>query len=111
MQKVVEIFRLIIGNCKNHVKRDDRKMVSLEGKRVAVLVETEYIPEEIDYYLGYFGKLGAEVDLMTYLWGKDERVIVSDVDSPDKQVKQMTITKEIADANPNDYDIVLTRVR
>lgn len=45
---------------------------------------------------------------MTYLWGKEERVIVSDVDSPDKQIHQMTITKEIAAANPNDYAIVLT---
>ena len=45
---------------------------------------------------------------MTYLWGKEERIIVSDVTEPDGKVEQLTITKEIADANPNDYAIVLT---
>lgn len=80
----------------------------LKGKRVAVLVETEYIPIEIKFYCDYFSKLGAEVDLMTYLWGKEERIIVSDVTEPDGQVEQLTVTKEIADANPNDYAIVLT---
>ncbi len=80
----------------------------LKGKRVAVLVETEYIPSEIKYYISFFSELGAEVDLMTYLWGERERIIVSDVDSPDKQVEQIIVSKEIADANPNDYAIVLT---
>ena len=80
----------------------------LKGKKVAVLVETEYIPDELSYYQSYFSNLGADVDFMTYLWGEKERVIVSDVDSLGKSVESMTITKEIADANPNDYAIVLT---
>lgn len=80
----------------------------LKGKRVAVLVETEYIPSEIKFYCDFFSELGAEVDLMTYLWGKAERIIVSDVTEPDGQVEQLTVTMEIADANPNDYAIVLT---
>lgn len=80
----------------------------LKGKRVAVLVETEYIPIEIKFYCDFFSELGAEVDMMTYLWGKEERIIVSDVTEPDGQVEQLTVTKEIADANPNDYAIVLT---
>lgn len=45
---------------------------------------------------------------MTYLWGKTERTIVSDVDSEDKQAEKMVVTKEIQDANPNDYAIVIT---
>lgn len=80
----------------------------LNGKRVAVLVETEYIPSELKFYCDFFSELGAEVDLMTYLWGKEERIIVSDVTEPNGQVEQLTVTKEIADANPNDYAIVLT---
>lgn len=80
----------------------------LKGKRVAVLVEAEYIPSEIKFYCDFFSELGAEVDLMTYLWGKAERIIVSDVTEPDGQVEQLTVTMEIADANPNDYAIVLT---
>ncbi len=80
----------------------------LSGKRVAVLVETEYIPSEIKFYCNFFSELGAEVDLMTYLWGEKERIIVSDVTQPNDRTEQLTITKEIADANPNDYAIILT---
>ncbi|MCM1062096.1 MAG: DJ-1/PfpI family protein [Eubacterium sp.] len=83
-------------------------MLDLTGKKVAVLVETEYIPSEIQYYRDFFTEHGAELDFMTYLWGKTQRTIVSDVDSEEKQVEKMVVTKEIADANPNDYAIVLT---
>lgn len=80
---------------------------SLKGKKVAVLVETEYIPEEVNYYQTFFSQKGAQVDFLTQLWGKPERVLVSDVDSEDKSLQRMVVKKEIADANPNDYAIVL----
>lgn len=79
----------------------------LEGKKVAVLVETEYIPEEVNYYQEFFTKHGAQVDFLTYLWGAPERVLVSDVDSVDKPLQSMLVKNEVADANPNDYAIVL----
>lgn len=82
----------------------------LAGKRVAVLVETEFIPEEIDCYQSRFPQLGAQVDLLTYLWGKPTRQLISDIDSPDKPVKALRVlevTKDVADANPEDYDIVI----
>lgn len=31
----------------------------LKGKRVAVLVETEYIPGEVKFYCDFFSELGA----------------------------------------------------
>lgn len=80
---------------------------TLEGKKVAVLVETEYIPEEVNYYQEFFTKHGAQVDFLTYLWGASERVLVSDVDSVDKPMQSMLVKNEVADANPNDYAIVL----
>ncbi len=80
----------------------------LFGKKVAVLVETEYIPNELAYYKEFFSAQGAEVDFMTYLWGERDRVIVSDVTEEGQAVESMTIKKEIADCNPNDYAIVLT---
>lgn len=79
----------------------------LEGKKVAVLVETEYIPEEVNYYQEFFTKHGAQVDFLTYLWGASERLLVSDVDSVDKPLQSMLVKNEVADANPNDYAIVL----
>ena len=79
----------------------------LSGKRVAVLVETEYIPEEINFYQAFFTKYGAQVDFLAPLLGKPERVLVSDVDNETKALQSMLVKNEIADANPNDYVIVL----
>lgn len=81
---------------------------SLKGKKVAVLIETEYVASEIAYYKEFFKKLGAEVDFLTYMLGKKERVIVSDVTEPNVMPETMTVTKEIADADPDDYAVVLT---
>ncbi len=79
----------------------------LKGKKVAVLVETEYIPEEIAYYKTEFPRLGAEVDFLSYLWGEKDRTLVSDVDSPDKQLHTLVVDKDVKDCDPNDYHIVL----
>ncbi len=79
----------------------------LNGKKVAVLVEIEYIPEEINFYQTFFTGYGAQVDFLTQLWGAQERVLVSDVDNETKQLQKMVVKNEIADANPNDYAIVL----
>lgn len=79
----------------------------LNGKKVAVLVETEYIPEEINFYQSFFTKYGAQVDFLTQLWGKPERVLVSDIDNETKVLEKMLVKNEVADANPNDYAIVL----
>ena len=79
----------------------------LEGKKVAVLVETEYIPEEVNYYQEFFTEHGAQVDFLTNLWGASERVLVSDVDSVDKPLQSMVVKNDVADTNPNDYAIVL----
>lgn len=80
----------------------------LEGKKVAVLIETEYIAKEAAYYKDFFTSHGAKVEFMTYLLGKPERVIVSDVTEVNQEVQSMVVKKEIADCNPNDYAIVLT---
>jgi protease I len=82
----------------------------LAGKRVAVLVETEFIWIELDCYLKRFPELGAQVDLLTYLWGAKDRELVPDVDSPDRPIKDLRTLKvynDVADADPNDYDLVI----
>ena len=40
-------------------------------RQIAVLVETEYIPNEIKKYQSFFGNLCAEVELLTYIWGEN----------------------------------------
>lgn len=82
----------------------------LAGKRVAVLVETEFIWIELNCYLKRFPELGAEVDLITYLWGAKERELVPDVDSPDSPIKNLrtlTVSKDFNDVKVEDYEIVI----
>lgn len=54
---------------------------ALEGKKIAILVETEFIPEEIAAYQTRFPELGATVHIMSRLWGNQSVRFVSDVDS------------------------------
>lgn len=77
------------------------------NKKIAVLVETEYIPKEIEFYKNYFTTKGMEVDFITNLWDATERVIVSDVTTPNEMPSTMTITKDISNCNVKDYSIVL----
>ncbi|MBH8566982.1 DJ-1/PfpI family protein [Nostoc sp. CENA67] len=53
----------------------------LEGKKIAILVETEYIPYEIAAYQTRFSELGATVHLMSRLSGNQSIRFVADVDS------------------------------
>ena len=53
---------------------------SLAGKKIAVLVESQYIPAEIKCYQERFAGYGAEVHLMSRLWGQPKQTFVSEVE-------------------------------
>jgi protease I len=42
----------------------------LAGKKIAVVVESQYVPGEIRIYQERFAEYGATVVLMSRLWGK-----------------------------------------
>ncbi|ONI84774.1 thiamine biosynthesis protein ThiJ [Saccharothrix sp. ALI-22-I] len=44
---------------------------ALTGRTVAILMETDYVEPEIDYYRLRFAEEGAQVHLLTRLWGQD----------------------------------------
>ena len=82
----------------------------LAGKKVAVLVETEYIADEIAGYQTRFAALGAEVHLMAHLWGKGPRHLICDIDDPERPVSSlhtMWVDREVADCKADDYAIVI----
>ena len=57
----------------------------LTGKKVAVLTEHEFIPEEMDYYRIGFEVLGAEVEFLTIFWPgpeQEKRTLYADVTNP-----------------------------
>ena len=94
----------------------------LAGKKVAVLLETEYVPGEIKYYRDLFAARGVEVHLMSKLWGNSELVLVSDVDEfvndPNKSFEEnlqatrqkleaLRVNRDFTKVKPEDYAAVI----
>ncbi len=82
----------------------------LAGKKVAVLVETEYIYDEIEYYKKHVAELGGELHLLSYLWGQPSKDFVNDIDNPDNpvtSVHRLTVTKCVTQVEPSDYDLII----
>ena len=82
----------------------------LTGKRVALLVETEYIHDEIVFYQQQVEALGGELHLLTYLWGEASRTFINDCDNWQRPVTSMhalAVNRCVTQCSANDYDIVL----
>lgn len=82
----------------------------LLGKKVAVLVETEYIHGEVEHYKKVFSEEGARVDFMANLWGKKSQKFICDItdpDNPQDHIHTMTCDLDVEACNPNDYAIIL----
>lgn len=82
-------------------------ITTLAGKKIAVLVETEFIPEEIEAYQKRFVELGATVHLMSRLWGKESAQFVSDVDAVGKPLQYLDVNIDFQNVDINDYAAVI----
>ncbi|MDR2756217.1 MAG: DJ-1/PfpI family protein [Planctomycetaceae bacterium] len=80
---------------------------TLKNKKVLVLVETEYIHDEITLYQEAFTSLGASVTFASYLWGNQEHEIVSDVDRPDGTLHTMKVDVCVSTLDPNDFNAII----
>jgi len=80
---------------------------SLAGRKIAVLVESEYIPEEIRIYRERFAAYGATVELLSRLWGQSEQRFVSDVEEPGKTPEILAVAGDVEKARPEDYAAVI----
>jgi len=80
----------------------------LAGRKVAVLLESEYIPEEIDAYRERFAELGADLHLVSRLWGNKELTFLSDaVNEPSRIARPLTVSIDLGQVRPTDYDAVI----
>ncbi|HYQ92454.1 MAG TPA: DJ-1/PfpI family protein [Candidatus Competibacteraceae bacterium] len=79
----------------------------LQGKKIAVLVESEFIPGEIEGYRYGFETLGAEVHFMSRLWGQPSQTFVSDVEHPGETAQTLTVTIDFQNVRLEDYAAVL----
>lgn len=79
----------------------------LAGKKIAVLVESQYIPEEITIYQQRFASYGAQVDLMSRLWGQPEASFVSEVEEPGKTPQVLKVSIDFDKVRLEDYAAVI----
>jgi protease I len=92
-----------------------RKAPRIDGAKIAVVVESKFIAEEIWGYLSGFPLLGAEVDLISRIWYGDYKPAVatfySDSDPTDEppwtSPQKVEVRRDISQVRPGDYAAVI----
>lgn len=79
----------------------------LESKRIAVLVESQYIPGEIEAYRYGFGALGAEVHFMSRLWGNNSLTFVSEIEQAGFTPQTLEVGIDFQNVDLDDYAAVI----
>jgi len=79
----------------------------LAGKKIAVLVESQYIPAEIKCYQERFGSYGAEVHLVSNLWGQPTQTFVSEVEMAGHIPETLDVSVDLTAINPDDYAAII----
>ncbi|WP_199345145.1 DJ-1/PfpI family protein [Nostoc foliaceum] len=81
----------------------------LLGKKIAILMESEYIPHEIKCYQDRFTELGATVHFMSRLWGQQSSTFINDIDplSTDRNIYEFIVDIDFDKVDVNDYAAVL----
>lgn len=80
---------------------------ALAGKKIAVLVESEYIPHEIETYQSRFASYGAEVELMSRLWGNPSLTFFSDVQEAGQTPETLEVRTDFTTVDPSAYAAVI----
>jgi len=80
----------------------------LNNKKIAVVVESQYIPGEIKIYQERFAHYGASVDLISRLWGKPSQCFYSTVEpGMVDNLEWIEVTKDFDQVNPDEYAAVI----
>jgi protease I len=92
-----------------------RQVRPLSGKRVAVLVEHKFIPQEIEAYRTGFAALGAQVEIVSRIWWGAHRpasaTFYSDVDpldaDPFARPQALDARTDISTVAPADFAVIV----
>jgi putative intracellular protease/amidase len=83
----------------------------LAGKKIAVLVESQYIPGEIKIYQERFASYGATVDLVSRLWGQKSIRFYSTVEPDDggnvPSIEWLEVGLDVDAVDVDDYAAVI----
>jgi protease I len=92
-----------------------RSAPRIDGAKIAVVLESKFIPEEIWAYVSGFPLLGAEVELISRIWFGDYQpaaaTFFSDADPTDSppwtSPQQIEVRRDISQVHPSDYAAVI----
>ncbi|HEX8437517.1 DJ-1/PfpI family protein [Archangium sp.] len=79
----------------------------LQGKKIAVLLESQFIPVEISEYRKRFEEAGATVHFLANLYGNPSLTLVSEVEEPGQMPELLTVDLDIRQVKPEDYAAVI----
>lgn len=79
----------------------------LANDKVAVLVESQYIPQELRDYQQRFTELGATVHFISRLWGQPKQTFVSEVEEPGHTPEVFEVSIDVESIRPEDYAAVI----
>jgi putative intracellular protease/amidase len=79
----------------------------LQGKKIAVLVESQFIPAEISEYRKRFEEYGATVHFMANLYGNASLTFVGEVEEPGQTPELLKVDLDVRQAKPEDYAAVI----
>ena len=79
----------------------------LAGKKIAVLVESEFVPGEIEVYRSRIPELGGEVHFMSCLWNQPSQTFVSDVEHAGEIPVTLLVDIDLNHVKLEDYAAVL----
>ncbi len=82
----------------------------LADKKIAVVVESQYIPREVRIYQQRFADFGATVELVSRLWGAPSQTFFSTVEIEDGQptpLEFVTATVDLEAVEPDEYAAII----
>jgi protease I len=79
----------------------------LAGKKIGVLIESQYIPGEITTYQYAFEMLGAQVDFMSRLWGQPRATFISTVENAGETPMRMEVSIDFTQVRLEDYAAII----
>ncbi len=79
----------------------------LQGKKIAILVESQYIAEEIAQYRTRFADYGATVHFVANLFGESSQTFVSEVEQAGRTPATMSVDIDFKQVKLEDYAAVI----
>jgi protease I len=79
----------------------------LAGKKIGILVESQFVPGEITTYQYGFEMLGAQVDFMSRLWGQPKATFISTVERAGETPTLLEVSIDFSHIRLEDYAAII----